>query len=68
MTAEDGLRMLTSQLSPDNRSWVEQLPKEQQRKLLQKWQDEGGNTGLGGVGTDQNYADADALVEDWRKG
>lgn len=66
--AEDPVNKMTSQLSPDNRAWVEHLPKDQQRKLLQKWQNEGGNTGLASVGTDQNYVDADALVEEWRKG
>jgi hypothetical protein len=64
---DDALSKLTDQLSTENRAWVEQLSGTQRRELLQEWQNKGGNTGLGGVGTEQNSADADALVEQRRK-
>jgi hypothetical protein len=63
----DPMTEMTGRMSPENRKWVEQLPNEQKRKLMQKWQNEGGATGIGSVGTDPNDADADAVVEEFRK-
>jgi hypothetical protein len=54
-------------MSPENRKWVEQLPSDQKRRLMQKWQNEGGRTGIGSVGTETNDADADAVVDEFRK-
>ncbi|SDM77912.1 hypothetical protein [Actinacidiphila guanduensis] len=65
--AHDAIEEMTGRLSPENRRWVEQLPNEKKRELVQKWQNEGGATGLGNVGTDVNEADADAVVEKFRK-
>ena len=65
--ADKALETLKEQMSPDNQKWVEQLPKERQREFLKEWQNEGGNTELGNVGTDQNSADADALAEKFRR-
>jgi ABC-type uncharacterized transport system auxiliary subunit len=66
--ADNPMAEMTGRMSPENRKWVEQLPNERKRELMQKWQNEGGRTGLGSVGTDVNEADADAMVEDFRKG
>jgi hypothetical protein len=65
--ARDAIEEMTGRMSPENRKWVEQLPNEKKRELVQKWQNEGGATGLGNVGTDINEADADAVVEEFRK-
>jgi hypothetical protein len=65
--ARDAIEEMTGRMSPENRRWVEQLPNERKRELVQKWQNEGGATGLGNVGTDLNEADADAVVEEFRK-
>ena len=66
--AEDPLAEMTGRMSPENRKWVEKLPTEQKRELIQKWQSEGGRTGIGSVGTETNDANADAMVEEFRKG
>ncbi|WP_329174405.1 hypothetical protein [Streptomyces sp. NBC_01477] len=66
--ANDPLGEMTGRMSSENRKWVEQLPNEQKRELIQKWQNEGGSTGIGSVGTAPNEADADAMVEKFRKG
>jgi flagellar hook assembly protein FlgD len=66
--ADNLLDSMMEQISPDNRTWVKRLPKEKQREILKEWQDEGGNTDLGNVGTGQSNIDADAMVEKHRKG
>ncbi|SHM78071.1 hypothetical protein [Actinacidiphila paucisporea] len=66
--AEQGLDRMISQLSPENRAWVEHLDGERQRQLLEQWQSEGGSTGLGSVGTDaKSETSADDLVARWRQ-
>ncbi|GGP00386.1 hypothetical protein [Wenjunlia tyrosinilytica] len=65
--AEDPMAEMTGRMSPENRKWVEQLPSDQKRRLMQKWQNEGGRTGIGSVGTETNDADADAVVDEFRK-
>lgn len=64
----DPITEMTDRMSPENRKWVEQLPNEKKRELMQKWQNEGGGVDLGSVGTDPNDADANAVVEEFRKG
>ncbi|MEE4543868.1 hypothetical protein V2S66_18055 [Streptomyces sp. V4-01] len=66
--ADDAMREMTGRMSPENRKWVEQLPSDRKRQLMQKWQNEGGRTDLGSVGTETNDADANAVVEEFRKG
>jgi hypothetical protein len=67
MTTGDALNTMMDQMSPDNRKWVERQSGEQQRKLLGHWQEKGGSTGVGGVGTETSDVDVDTLVEEWRE-
>jgi len=64
--ADKALDTLKGQMSPDNQKWVDQLPQERQQELLKEWQDQGGDTELGNVGTDQKSIDADVLAERFR--
>jgi hypothetical protein len=57
---------MMEQMSPANRSWVGKQSSEEQKKLLGHWQEEGGSTGIGGVGTETSDVDVDSLVEEWR--
>ncbi|WP_329128932.1 hypothetical protein OG552_01740 [Streptomyces sp. NBC_01476] len=65
--SENPMAEMTGRMSPENRKWVENLPNERKRELMQKWQEEGGRTGVGNVNSEPNNADADAMVDEFRK-
>ncbi|WP_327238350.1 hypothetical protein OG349_34465 [Streptomyces sp. NBC_01317] len=65
--AMEALSKLMDQISPDHQDWVNSLPRERQLELLKMWENHGGNTELGNIGTDSNSVDPDALIEKFRK-